>query len=117
MAIYNDEKTYEIAEMIDKRTIKNFLRIIKIKKPNFVDNQMLLLIKQIVENVDVYSLIEEFRQFVRLYQSIEKFINVTHFAFAVNQNKQLNEKSQLQQFSSFPKQQSNQSEIIFNNQK
>ena len=86
MTTYNDEKTYEIAEIIDKRIVKDFFKIIKTKKLNFVDNQMLLLIKQIVENVDVYSLIEEFRQFIRLYQSTEKFINVTHFAFAINQN-------------------------------
>ena len=96
MTTYNDEKTYEIAEMIDKRVVKNFLKVIKTKEFNFVDNQMLLLIKQIVEDVDIYSLIEEFRQFVRLYQFIEKFISVSHFAFAVNQNEQSNEKFQTQ---------------------
>ena len=60
MTTYNDKKTYEIIKMIDKRTIKIFLKIIKIKKFNFANNQILLLIKQIIENVDVYSLIEKF---------------------------------------------------------
>lgn len=61
MTTYNDEKTYEIVEIIGKRTARDFLKIIKSKKLNFVDNQMLLLTKQAIEDVDVYSLIEEFR--------------------------------------------------------
>lgn len=88
MIIYDDATKYKIEEAIENKSVKDFFKVIKFIALNFFDYRLMQMTSGSLNDVDMKKLIEDFRQFVRIIQSTDKFISVIHSAFAVNQNEQ-----------------------------
>ena len=77
-ATYTEAKERNVGEATGTRPIRDFLRAIRTKEPTFADTQM--MIKK--ETEDMYQVIEDFRQHIRLHQFDHPEKDESHSAFA-----------------------------------
>lgn len=81
---YTDARHYNIKEIIEIKSQKNFLMTIHVKKSNFANHHLINLKNSLAS--DVYDLIEKFRQFCRIHQIVKSIRKTNSITFAVFEN-------------------------------
>lgn len=73
---YNEGKKYDVAEVIGTRPIRDFLLAIRSRGPSFAEAHFVL--KRFRRGDDLYGLIEDFRQHIRLLDFQSSRIGTHH---------------------------------------
>jgi hypothetical protein len=89
--MYSDAKIYDINEIAETQSQRNFSMIIHFKKLNFADIHLINLKYE----SDVYELIEKFRQFSRIHQIARSFKKCHSVAFSISDTFTLNDQASL----------------------
>ena len=83
---YTEAKKLSIFEVGGTQPIRDFLMAISSKESSFADAHLVSFQSKGSENLDLYELIEDFRQHLRLQQLHHSTKGETHSAFSNNSN-------------------------------